>query len=170
MERSDTFYEQHVGTLSFRIHPTYFDQATELLQATAGRARELSITVLQVYLAACDGKQKDLLTAAGFGLETRLCGRLCHAGEKMDLLVYTLSLAGEIPRFSRGDYYGNRKTWQQERLDGQGKKHCRSTSLRQFGKGRNEILSRTLTTPTRRRAATSAVAHRELQDSCLKIS
>ena len=124
VERRDTFYEQHVGTLSFRIHPAYFDQTTELLQATAGRARELSITVLQVYLAACDTKQKDLLAAAGFDLEARLCGRLCHAGEKMDLLVYTLSLAGETPRFSRDDYYGNRKTWQEERLAGQGKTHC----------------------------------------------
>ena len=114
----DTFFEEHVATLSFRVCPAYLDQAPELLHAIAQRAQELSIRVVQVYIAACDRDQKELVQQAGFTEEARLRERLRYGDQWLDLLVYTRILAGAAPpRRHPGDYYGNRQPWQTERLD-----------------------------------------------------
>ena len=110
-------YEQHVATLSFRVCPSYFGQASELLRVAAQKARELSITTLQIYIADCDDEQIQLVKEAGFSYEARLRNRLRNQDRLMDLLVYTLSLPGTArPLRSKGDYYGGRKQWQEERI------------------------------------------------------
>ena len=117
LERFDTFYEQHVAILSFRVCPSYFEQAPELLNAAGRRAKELSIKTLQSYIADCDDEQIQLVKAAGFSYEARLRNRLRNEDKWMDLLVYTLSLPGAArPLRSQGDYYGGRKPWQAERI------------------------------------------------------
>jgi len=117
LERTDTFYEQHVATLSFRVCPGYFSQVPELLDAATKRAGEHSIGILQVYVADCDNDQKGLLKGAGFSEEARLRNRLRNGQEEVDLLIYTVSLPGPIrPLRSQGDYYGGRKPWQAERV------------------------------------------------------
>jgi RimJ/RimL family protein N-acetyltransferase len=122
LERLDTFYEQHVATLSFRVCPDYLQQASELLEASAQRARELSIKILNIYIAECDDEQKELVKAAGFSEEARLRDRLRDGNEWMDLLIYTLSLPDSPgPLRSQGDYYGGRKQWQAERVASSGR-------------------------------------------------
>jgi len=117
LERFDTFYEQHVATLSFRVCPSYFGQVSELLIVAAQKARELSITTLQIYIADCDDEQIQLVKEAGFSYEAQLRNRLRNQDRLMDLLVYTLSLPGTArPLRSKGDYYGGRKQWQEERI------------------------------------------------------
>jgi RimJ/RimL family protein N-acetyltransferase len=101
LERLDTFYEQHVATLSFRVCPDYFQQASELLKAAAQRARELSIKILNIYIAECDDEQKELVKAAGFSEEARLRDRLRNGSEWMDLLIYTLSSPGSPGPFAK---------------------------------------------------------------------
>ena len=119
LERTDTFYEQHVATLSFRVHPGYFSQVPELLDAAAKRAAERAIGVLQVYVADCDDDQKELLKGAGFSEEARLRNRLRNGQAEVDLLVYTMSLPDPIrPLRGRGDYYGGRRPWQEDRIAG----------------------------------------------------
>ncbi len=116
LERQDTFYEQHVATLSFRVCPGYFAQVPDLIDAASKRAGELSIGILQVHVADCDHDQKALVKAAGFSEEARLRNRLRDGQEGVDLLVYTMSLPGPIrPLRGKGDYYGGRKPWQEER-------------------------------------------------------
>jgi GNAT superfamily N-acetyltransferase len=117
IERFDTFYEQHVALLSFRVCPSYFEQASELLNAIVRKARELSITTIQTYIADCDDEQIQLVKKAGFSYEARLRNRLRNEDRLMDLLVYTLLLPGTArPLRSKGDYYGGRKQWQAERI------------------------------------------------------
>jgi len=117
LERFNTFYEQHVAILSFRICPSYFEQASELLNATTQRAQELSIKILNIYIADCDDEQKKLVKAAGFSEEACLRNRFRDGDKWMDLLIYTRSLPFvPSPLRSRGDYYGERKQWQAERV------------------------------------------------------
>ena len=116
LERFDTFYEQHAALLSFRVCPSYFEQTTELLNAASRRARELAIRTLQIYIADGDEEQKELVKAAGFSEEARLRNRLRDEDNWMDLLIYTLSLDAPRPLRSPGDYYGNRKPWQEKRV------------------------------------------------------
>ena len=52
--RRDTFYEQHVATLSFRVAPAYFDRARELLDLAAARAASLGVRQLALPVAAGD--------------------------------------------------------------------------------------------------------------------
>ena len=72
LKRFDTFHEQHIAILSFRVCPSYFGQGSELLAAAAEKARALSIQGLQVYIADCDDDQKEMVKAAGFVEEARL--------------------------------------------------------------------------------------------------
>ena len=58
LKRFDTFHEQHIATLSFRVCPSYFEQTSELLTAAAEKAKTLSIQALQIYIADCDDDQK----------------------------------------------------------------------------------------------------------------
>lgn len=117
LERSDTFYEQHVATLSFRVAPGYFGQAPELLEAAAQKARERAIRVLQIHIADCDDDQKELAVKGGFSEEARLRDRLQSEDGPMDMLIYTRILPGAVhPLRNQGDYYGGRRPWQEERI------------------------------------------------------
>lgn len=116
LERSDSYLEQHVATLSFRVAPEYLRQTRDLLEAAADRARAQSITILEVYLADYDREQKELLTAAGFSEEARLRNRLRNGDEWMDMVVFTKSLSDDAPPFrSEAEYYGSRQPWQVDR-------------------------------------------------------
>ena len=117
LERVDTFSEQHVATLSFRVCPPYFQQVPELLDAAKQRAEELSIRVLQIYIASPDEQQIELVKAAGFSQEARLRDRLGGEDGEMDLLIYSSTLPGSWrPMRDQGDYYGGRPSWQKERI------------------------------------------------------
>ena len=115
--RTDSYMEQHVATLSFRVAPAYYGQAAEVLEAAARRAAELSITLLQTFVAEGDRNQAELLEGAGFTAEARLRDRLRTPGGMEDMLVYSRQLTGsEGPIFGPGDYYAGRKPWQAERV------------------------------------------------------
>ncbi len=116
LNRFDTFQEQHIATLSFRVCPSYFEQGAELLTAAAEKAKALSIQGLQIYVADFDEGQKEMLKAAGFVEEARLQNRLYDGKTSIDMLVYTLWLADVNPLRTEEDYYGNRKRWQEERV------------------------------------------------------
>ena len=87
------------------------------MTAAAEKAKDLSIQGLQIYIADCDDDQKEILKAAGFVKEARLHNRLYDGENWMDMLVYTLWLPDVTPLRSEGDYYGNRKPWQTERVN-----------------------------------------------------
>ena len=116
LKRFDTFHEQHIATLSFRVCPSYFNQAAELLTAAAEKAKKLSIQGLQIYIADCDDDQKEIVKTVGFAEEARLHNRLYDGENWMDMLIYTLRLPVVTPLRSEADYYGNRKPWQAERV------------------------------------------------------
>ena len=117
LKRFDTFQEQHIATLSFRVCPSYFEQGTELLTAAAEKAKQISVKALQIYIADCDDDQKKMVVTAGFAEEVRLHNRLYDGENLMDMLIYTLWLPDVEPLRSEGDYYGNRKPWQAERVN-----------------------------------------------------
>lgn len=116
LKRFDTFHEQHIATLSFRVCPSYFEQGVGLLTAAAEKAEALSIQGLQIYIADCDEDQKEMVRSAGFVEEARLQNRLYDREKLIDMLVYTLLLPDATPLRSEEDYYGNRKLWQAERV------------------------------------------------------
>ncbi len=116
LKRFDTFHEQHIATLSFRVCPSYFDQAAELLAAAAEKAKALSIQGLQIYIADCDGDQKEMAKTVGFTEEARLRNQLYDGENRLDMLVYTLWMRDTTPLRKEEDYYGNRKPWQAERV------------------------------------------------------
>lgn len=117
LKRSNTFYEQHIATLSFRVCPAYVDQTTELLTVAAESAQALRINTLQIYIADCDEGQKALAKAAGFHEEARMRNRLRDGERWRDLLIYTRHLSADVPpQRNQEDYYGARKMWQVERI------------------------------------------------------
>lgn len=117
LERLGTYYEQNSAVLSFRICPAYFSQAGEFLDAAVSKARDLSIRTLQVYVADCDEDQKTMVGAAGFTEEARLRSRLRDGDRWIDMLLYAMDLGGDSPtRRGKGEYYGGRVTWQDERV------------------------------------------------------
>jgi L-amino acid N-acyltransferase YncA len=117
LERLDSFAEQHVATLSFRVCPEYQTQAAELLDAAAQSAVALSIRRLQVFIADGDEDQQALVTAAGFAVEARLRDALGEGPRWRDLLIYTRVLPGVgPPEREAGDYYGGRRAWQEARI------------------------------------------------------
>ena len=121
-ERLNTFFEQHVATLGFRVAPAYSGQTTDLLNAAVEHARSLSIRTLQIPIAACDEDQAGLVEAAGFTEEARLKDRLRSDPGWIDLLIYARTIPEVVAPFQHIDaYYGTRKPWQAERVD-QGKK------------------------------------------------
>ena len=117
LKRFDTFHEQHIATLSFRVCPNYSDQGPELLNAAAEKAKALSIQGLQIYIADCDNDQKEMAKNAGFVEEARLHNRLYDGESWIDMLVCTLWLPEVAPLRNEDDYYGNRKPWQVERVN-----------------------------------------------------
>lgn len=116
LERLDTFYEQHVASLSLRVCPTYFSQAAQLIEAAVHEASLLGITILQTFIAAGDQDHIDIVRSTGFAEEARLPKRLRDGNQEKDLLIYSRhnNANTPLPRI-RGDYYGNRKTWQEDR-------------------------------------------------------
>ena len=117
LHRTGSYMEQHVATLSFRISPAYYGQADELLGAAAVWAADLSITLLQAFVAEGDGDQQGLLRSAGFEEEARLRGRLRTPDGMVDMLVYSRQLSGsDGPIFGPGGYYAGRNPWQAERV------------------------------------------------------
>lgn len=117
-ERLNTFFEQHVATLSFCVIPTYFGQAIDLLNATVEKAQSLSIRTLQMPIAACDEDQIELAEAAGFTKEAQLKDRLRTEQGWMDILIYTQTNPEIVAPFRDIDaYYGTKKQWQVERID-----------------------------------------------------
>ena len=117
-QRRNTFYEQHVATLSFRVHPEYFSQATGLLEAMASRARELSISLLHSHVADGDDDQAARLREAGFTEAAQLRGGLRDGATETDLLIYALHLEGVSGAArDRETFYGERHPWQQARVE-----------------------------------------------------
>ena len=117
LERLDSFHEQHVAALSFRVCPSYFGQVPELLNAAAQRAEDLAISTLQIHIADCDDEQKELVKAAGFIEESRLRDRLRDGNTWLDLMVYALHLPGTVRRLrSQEEYPGNRSQWHSDRI------------------------------------------------------
>ena len=118
-ERLDTFFEQHVAVFSLRVCPAYIGQAGELVEAATSRARDLSVRTLQVYAADSDEELKALVQATGFEEEARLNDRLRDGDRWTDMLVYARHLDGDNPpRRDKGDYYGGRMSWMDERIAG----------------------------------------------------
>ncbi len=126
LERVDTFYEQHVAFIGFRVSPSYMGQAVERLGAGARRAADLGVRCLQTYVAGCDEDQEALVKEAGYSLEARLRDRLRDGDRWVDMLVYsqTLPVSG-TPVREKGDYYGGRKPWQAQRVAESGAPTCR---------------------------------------------
>ena len=115
--RIDTFCEQHVAELSFRIGRAHFDRAADLLEAAVERAAALGIGQLALMVAAEDGEQRGLAESAGFAEGVRWPRRLRSGGGFSDLLIMLREVtpaAGAIK--PRESYYGERKPWQAERV------------------------------------------------------
>ena len=114
--RENSYCEQHVAALSFRVCPAYMNQGPELLEAAVARAEGLGIGIVQMHLAECDSDLQELARAAGFREEARLRRRLRDGDGWLDLLVYGRLVSSEPPAlFGEEEYYGNRKAWQSER-------------------------------------------------------
>ena len=117
LKRFDTFYEQHAALLSFRVVPSYFHQAGELLHTAAKKAESLSIAKLSVYIAECDVGQIRLAKDSGFEEEGRIKGRFQTGAEYLDMLVLGMTLPSRVrPLRQKQDYYGARYPWQSERI------------------------------------------------------
>ena len=65
----NSFYEQHIKTLDFYIHPSYLNQAQDLIQAALKKAKESRTGIIQAYLAACDEKKIERDDLLIYGLE-----------------------------------------------------------------------------------------------------
>lgn len=118
--RFDTFCDQHVAELSFRIGRPHFDRAAELLNAAAERASALGIEQLALTVAAQDGEQRRLAESAGFVEGARWPRRLRSGGGCTDLLIMLRELTPTAPGKPRESFYGERQPWQAERVAGRG--------------------------------------------------
>ena len=123
--RLDTFYEQHVASLSFRVARAYFEQTRELLDAAAARATALGVRQLALMVAADDHEQRHLAQSAGFGAGPCWPGRLRRDGGFTDLRIMLRELAppqagSQSTDRARGSFYGERQPWQDDRVAGTG--------------------------------------------------
>lgn len=114
--RFDTFCEQHVAYLSFRLGRAHFDRAADLLDAAAERAAALGIGQLAMMVAAEDDEQRRLAESAGFAEGARWPRRLRSGDGFTDLLFMLCEVAPAAPGRPRESYYGERKPWQSERV------------------------------------------------------
>ncbi len=115
--RFDTFCEQHVAELSFRLGPAHFDQAGPLLDAAAERAAKLGIGQLALMVAATDDEQRGLAESAGFDEGVRWQRRLRTDDRFIDLLIMLREVApAPSPSKPRESFYGERNPWQAERV------------------------------------------------------
>ena len=116
-ERGQTFYDQHVAEMSFRVIPAYASAACELLERAIRKAGDIGVRTLQVSIAACDEDMAELAGTAGFAQEARLKDRLRVDDGWMDVLTYSRTVDGDVPPYRPiDDYYGTRKTWQHARV------------------------------------------------------
>ena len=108
--RQDTFYEQHVATLSLRVARGYFGLAAELLETAAARAAALGIRQLALPLAAEDHEPRRLAAAAGFEEGPRWPRRLRDEdGRFADLTLMLRELTPSASRDrARESFYGER--------------------------------------------------------------
>ena len=115
--RQDTFYEQHVATLSLRVARAYLGLAADLLETAAVRAAALGIRQLALPLAAEDDEPRRLAEAAGFAEGPRWPRRLRDAeGRFVDLAYMLRELAPSASRDRpRESFYGERHPWQAAR-------------------------------------------------------
>jgi len=117
IERLDTYYEQHVATLGFRVAPAYTDQTAQLLDAVFDESRNLDIQKIQSFVADRDADQAAILESAGLAQEARLKSRMRDGDSWHDLLVYTKNLGGDVtPKRGRHEYYGGRNPWMEDRI------------------------------------------------------
>ena len=115
--RTDTFCEQHVAELSFRIGRAHFDRAADLLDAAAERAATLGIGQLALRVAAEDDEQRGLAESAGFAEGARWPRRLRTDEGFSDLLIMLREVATPAaPSKPRESFYGERKPWQAARV------------------------------------------------------
>ena len=114
--RFDTFREQHVAEVGFRIGRPYFDRAADLLNAAAERASALGIAQLALMTAGDDGEQRQLAESAGFVEGARWPRRLRSGAGFTDLLIMLRDLTPPAaPTRPRESFYGERQPWQAER-------------------------------------------------------
>lgn len=117
LQRTDTYYEQHVATLSFRVCPAYFSQSRDLLRRMLEVAGQLSIGIIQVHIADVDEQQKELVLEAGFSETARLPGWIRDEDRTIDMLLFTTHSETTMDAIrERGDYYAGRQTWQNDRV------------------------------------------------------
>ena len=114
--RFDTFCEQHVAELSFRIARSHFDQAGRLLDAAAERAAALGVGQLALMVAAEDDEQRRLAESSGFVEGGRWPGRLRSHGRFIDLRIMLRELTPAAAPKPRESFYGERQPWQAERV------------------------------------------------------
>ena len=116
--RTDTFCEQHVAELSFRLGRAHFDRAADLLDAAAERAATIGIRQLALRVAADDDEHRSLAESAGFAEGARWPRRLRSRDEFSDLLIMLREVATPTgtPSKPRESFYGERKPWQAERV------------------------------------------------------
>lgn len=116
--RLPSFYEQHVGTMTFRICSSYQSQSDDLLQALSIEAASIGISTLQVQIADCDDQQKQLVESAGYTETARLQGHLMDGSKMIDMLIYTRQVSSKFTKLiGRGNYYGERQEWQDKRVN-----------------------------------------------------
>lgn len=114
--RFDTFCEQHVAEVSFRVGRPHFDRSADLLNAAAGRASALGIAQLALSVAAEDGEQRRLAESAGFVEGARWPRRLRSGDGFTDLVIMLRDLMPPAaPTKPRQSFYGERQPWQAAR-------------------------------------------------------
>ncbi len=114
--RRQTYHEQHVATLGFRVHPSYTEQTSMLLASACERAARLGVTRLELPVAEVDRDQADLARAAGFAQEARLRGRVRDGATWCDVLIFAWRIDTDPePWHAPETFYGHRQPWQTER-------------------------------------------------------
>ena len=114
--RRQTYHEQHVATLGFRVHPGHTEQTSMLLASACERAAQLGVSRLELPVAEVDRDQADLVRAAGFPQEARLRGRVRDGSNWRDVLIFAWrSDIDPEPWRAPETFYGHRQPWQAER-------------------------------------------------------
>jgi ribosomal protein S18 acetylase RimI-like enzyme len=120
LQRKNSFLEQHSGIISFRIVPSYYQQALEMLTHVKNSAQNIGISILESHVAASDSDQFKFLELAGFKLNLRLKNRLYDGVTWTDLLIYTIEdQFTNKNRKDKSNFYGARQQWQIDRIKNQ---------------------------------------------------
>lgn len=114
--RINSFYEQHVAELSFRIARPFFTHSRSLLDAAAKRAEALGIWQLALMVAATDHEQRLLAAKGGFIDGPCWPRRLRDQEISTDLQIMLRELTPpKVLGKERESFYGERHPWQTER-------------------------------------------------------